>query len=226
MGIIFKLVSVLGLGYLIWRSRNTYQGAIEEGDFPDTEPAMPIASDEKVGPKNPNDVEALARTIASEAGDGTVEEQTHIGWTVRNRCEAMGKSIYDVQYPWRAQKGSNPPFSSAREAKEVHRAIARKIVETAKDADPTKGSTSFFEPILQDRLVEYGKRYRNAFPKGSPKNPSMLVPIGTKGKTVDISRFYRYFKTAADIRASWGKDSDSYNVGRFEFFRRRQRGNA
>src|SRR5262249_54005932 len=97
------------------------------------EPAAPVAlPDSPTGGGGSNiqptldELEALARVIASEAGSGTSAEQRCIAWTVRNRFR--GKSIYAKEFPWREQKGNDPPFSSARPASDSHRKLAVEVL--------------------------------------------------------------------------------------------------
>jgi len=157
-----------------------------------------------------NEIEALGRVIASEAGSGTSAEQKAIGWTVRNRFR--GKSIYAVEYPWRSQKGSDPPFASARDATDKTRALAREILNADQSQDPTGGATSFFEPRMQDIFFKAGELAR----KGETGD---RVIDGQK--LTDITRFKNYKKDAQGIRDSWGKGSAQLaRAGRFEFWGR------
>ena len=172
-------------------------------------------------PVTENEIEALARVIASEAGSGTRGEQRAIGWTARNRFNKKG-SIYETQYPWRSQKGSDPPFSSARPPKNTHRKLAREILVASASDDPTSGATAFFEPKMQDAFVEFGVLAR-AGQKGAA--------VASNGvKTSDVSRFKNYYKNADTIRQNWkygqlkngkrrgGGDALVAKAGRFEFW--------
>jgi len=168
------------------------------------EPPMQILAPELAA----NEVEALARVIGSEAGNGTSAEQRAIGWTVRNRFR--GKSIYDGEFPWRSQKGSNPPFASARPASDAHRKLAREILSTNQSQDPTGGSTSFFEPRMQDAFYKAGAMARSG-ETGSRNIDG--VPIS------DITRFKNYNYDAKALREKWLKGSALYAIaGRFEFW--------
>jgi hypothetical protein len=181
----------------------------------DGEPAKPVEPEEigsgDVGagiPTTQDEVEALARTIASEAGSGTLDEQCAIGWTVRNRFR--GKSIYATQYPWRSQKGSNPPFASARPASDSHRKLAAEILTAPQSQDPTGGATSFFEPRMQDAFAKAG-----AMARAGETGDRVIDGV----KLSDITRFKNYKKNADEIRKSWSKGSAPYaTVGRFEFW--------
>lgn len=154
------------------------------------------------------EIEALARIIASEAGSGTPAEQTAIAWTARNRFR--GKSIYATQYPWRSQKGSDPPFSSAQPAKDAHRDLARKVLAADQSEDPTGGATSFFEPRMQDAFAKAG-----ALARAGETGDRVIDGV----KLSDITRFKNYKKDAAAIRASWSPGSALYaRAGRFEFW--------
>ena len=103
-----------------------------------------------------DDLEALARVIASEVGRGTDAERAAVGWTVRNRARRRGISIARlVCHPacgpqWEAE-GKLRPFSSARAASDAERRMAAGIL-TAWEA-PTRGAIAFIEPALQDQLA-------------------------------------------------------------------------
>lgn len=191
--------------------------AIASG-FGEDEPAPPVPIDPEA-PTSPvipsvdptidqDEVDALARVLASEAGSGTSAEQRGIAWTVRNRFR--GKSIYKGETPWRAQYGSNPPFSSARPATDATRAFAKQILSQDASQDPTGGATSFFEPRMQDIFAKAGAMARDG---------------GTGDRVIDgvtlhdITRFKNYKKNAAQIREKWGHGSALYAAaGRFEFW--------
>lgn len=179
----------------------------------DAEPAPPVDFEGPVTggsgiPLDEREVEALARVVASEAGSGTRAEQLGIAWTVRNRFR--GKSIYAVQYPWRSQKGSDPPFSSARPAKPEHYALARQVLAADQSEDPTGGATSFFEPRMQDIFFKAGEMARRG-------ETGDRVIDGVK--LTDITRFKNYKKDADTIRQNWSKGSAVVaTAGRFEFW--------
>lgn len=209
-------------------------GAFLTGLGEDAVPAAPLP----VGPPLPpnwtpppavsqdaREIEALDRTIASEAEGGSAAEQRAIGWTVRNRFTGRGASIAATQLPPRQQNGSDPPFSSDRPGTAATRAIALQVLSAPAGSDPTGGATAFFEPKLQDVLVRYGVQYRAAHPGGKVRNPSMIV-TQANGKPLDISRFYNYNKPAAQIRSDWTKGGDRLlaTVGRFEFYGRPAKG--
>lgn len=202
---IFPLILIFGGGVAILAI------ALTAGD--DEEPAAPVPF---VGPPTGSsgiqlvdaEVEALARIIASEAGSGTLAEQRAIGWTARNRFR--GKSIYAEQFPWRAQKGSDPPFSSARPAGKEHIALAREILLADQSADPTGGSTSFFEPRMQDIFFKAGELAR-----AGQTGDRVIDGV----KLTDITRFKNYKKDATTIRKNWSSGSTIYaTAGRFEFW--------
>ena len=102
-----------------------------------------------------DEVEALARVITSEANGYTEAERTAIAWTVRNRAAKRRVSIAKlVCTPTCGPCCDGRPFSSAREATATNRELARRVLAVPAAADPTHGATAFFEPRVQDRLVE------------------------------------------------------------------------
>lgn len=179
----------------------------------DGEPAAPVQLADVPGggsgiPSTQDEVEALARVIASEAGSGTPAEQRAIAWTVRNRFR--GKSIYQKEFPWRSQSDSNPPFASARPASDAHRALARAVLAADQSEDPTGGATSFFEPKMQDLFFKAGVMAR-----AGETGDRVIDGV----KLTDITRFKNYKKDADGVRKSWGKGSAIYaTAGRFEFW--------
>lgn len=119
------------------------------------------AGDARAGPIEPtaiDDVDALARVITSEADRYTEAERTAIGWTVRNRARKRGTSIAKlVCSPDCGPCCQGRPFSSARPATTINRQLAAKILVAPQADDSTQGSTSFFEPHVQDLLVAAGR---------------------------------------------------------------------
>lgn len=201
------VAGIIGVGIGTWRLLTGAEGEpaapvpLPQGDVTPTIPSASPSADAK-------EIEALARTIASEAGSGTLAEQKAIGWTVRNRFR--GKSIYATQYPWRAQKGGDPPFSSARPANDAHLRLAREILAADQSQDPTGGATSFFEPKMQDLFAKAGEMARNG-------ETGDRVIDGVK--LTDITRFKFYRKNADQIREKWYKSNTIYAIaGRFEFW--------
>lgn len=155
-----------------------------------------------------NEVEALARVIASEARSASEAVKRAIGWVVRNHFR--GRSIYSVEYPWRAQKGNDPPFSSARDATDATRKLAREILAADQSQDPTKGATSFFEPKMQDVFAKAG-----ALARAGETGERVIDGV----KLSDITRFKAYKKDAATIRQNWSKGSRLYAIaGPFELW--------
>lgn len=192
--------------------------AVIATSFSDGEPVAPVPLPEDFYTMptpspitlDPNEIEALARVIASEAGSGTPAEQRAIAWTVRNHFRAKKKSIYSVEYPWRSQNGSNPPFSSARAANDSHRALAKQILSAPQEQDPTGGATSFFEPKMQDVFFKAGEMAR-----AGQTGDRVIDGV----KITDITRFKNYRKNAQQIREKWGNGSALYaTAGRFEFW--------
>jgi hypothetical protein len=111
--------------------------------------------DDRGGDEERDDVEALARVITSEANGYSEAERTAIAWAARNRARKRGVSIAKlVCSPKCGPCCNGRPFSSARVATAVNRELARRVLEASQSDDPTHGATAFFEPRVQDMLVE------------------------------------------------------------------------
>jgi hypothetical protein len=132
-----------------------------------------------------DDVLALARTITSEAGDGTPAEREMVGWVVRNRARAAGVSIQKlVCQPECGPCCQGRPFSSARSPAAADLGLAMRVLVAPASGDPTGGATSFFEPALQDKWVAEGRpgykltasQVRDRWRKEG------LVPVATIGR--------------------------------------------
>jgi hypothetical protein len=116
------------------------------------------------GPQAADDVDALGRVITSEADRYSERERRAIGWTVRNRARRRGVSIARlVCYPSCGAQGPigkgypARPFSTARAATAKNLALAREILAAPQSDDPTGGALAFFEPKVQDLLVQQGR---------------------------------------------------------------------
>ena len=108
----------------------------------------------------PDEVEALARIITSEAGSGPIAERMALGWTARNRARAGRPPVNIARLvcaPCGESSGNARPFSSRMPATAANRELAAMILASPQSEDPTQGAESCFEPGLQDRLYAAGK---------------------------------------------------------------------
>lgn len=210
-------VGATGAGGVLYLALDWLFGSGEGEPAPPTAlsetPSSALSGASGIDP-TPDEVEALARVIASEAGRGTRTEQKAIAWTVRNRFRGgsiySGKGKNGGEYPWREQRGSNPPFASSKDATDATRALAREVLTADQLQDPTGGATSFFEPKLQDVLAEAG-----ALARAGETGSRVIDGV----KLSDITRFKAYKKSADDVRKSWSPGSAHYaTAGRFEFW--------
>ena len=105
-----------------------------------------------------DEVEALARVIASEVGRGTLAERVAIAWCARNRARVRGTMIARlVCSPCGKSQGNRRPFSTMQPASPATRELAAIVLASPQSEDPTQGATSCFEPALQDRLHREGR---------------------------------------------------------------------
>jgi hypothetical protein len=100
-----------------------------------------------------DDVEALARVITNEAGDGAMDERVAIGWIARNLAARRGQSIARV-YCWPCgARGPARPFSTRDPASAANRELAAIILASPPGDDPTRGATAALDPRHQDQLA-------------------------------------------------------------------------
>jgi hypothetical protein len=192
---------------------------------------LPIEGIGGGGALDPNEVEALARVLASEASSGSDMERAAIGHCVRNRVVSDGRrSIYHMMFErpgrWKAQAGSNPPFSAAHVPSDADREFARQVLVDLQ-GNPVGNATSFFEPGQQDLCARFGQQYRDGGGSESDATP--------QGSAPHRWRFRRYHADARTIRERWTAPKGTYphgrdkpggygltfvaTVGRFEFYR-------
>jgi hypothetical protein len=109
------------------------------------------------GPTPTNEVEALARVLASEVGSYTLQERLVVGWAVRNRARHRKTTIVKlVCSPTCGRCCKGRPFSSYEPPKQADLDLARDILSRPQSDDPTIDAGAFFEPALQDYLVAHG----------------------------------------------------------------------
>lgn len=107
----------------------------------------------------PDEAEALARVITSEAGSPRYsdEERRRIAWTVRNRARRRGVTIARLVCSPCGPQGKARPFASSQGATLASLKLAREVLAAPASADPTGGALAFFEPRVQDALVAQGR---------------------------------------------------------------------
>lgn len=153
-----------------------------------------------------DDVEALARVIASESGRGIPDERLFIAWAVRNRAAARRVSIARLvcsphcgPQSERINGKGVRPFSSRQSPRAVDRELARFVLSQPASADPTGGATSFIEPRLQDELHNAGRKDHRSYAEVRERWMRRgEVPIGMVG------RFEFWRKGAAPTAAPTG----------------------
>jgi hypothetical protein len=123
-------------------------------------PRHPTRNHEMPRAEDLDEVTALARVIASEAGSRkkySDAERAVIGWAVRNAAKKRGVTIARlVCTPTCGKCCHGRPFSSAEPPGRDDLTIAAVIVASADEDDPTFGATSILEPATQDYLFRIG----------------------------------------------------------------------
>ena len=109
-------------------------------------------------PREVDDIEALARVIQSEIGNGTRTQQRHVAWTARNLAIERDQSIAQMVCTPCGPQQRGRPVSSRQEPQDSHREIAKKVLTSPVAHDPTGGATHFLNPQLQNTLARQGKR--------------------------------------------------------------------
>jgi hypothetical protein len=107
-----------------------------------------------------DDVEALARVITSEIGNGSIAERVAVGWIARNLAREQRGSASVARLvcsPCGESSGNARPFSTRLPATAQNRELAAMILASPQSEDPTQGATHCFEPGLQDRLHASGR---------------------------------------------------------------------
>lgn len=97
---------------------------------------------------DPDDVEGLARALASEAPATrySSEERIAIAWTAMNWCNAIRRDLSKIMLPPHHQKGHW--CSTIQESTDSDIATAYECLN-GDHGDPTGGAVSFFEPALE-----------------------------------------------------------------------------
>jgi hypothetical protein len=147
------------------------------------------------------EVEALARTITSEAGAESQDVRVRIGWAVRNRARHdAGGSIHRLQAPGGVYgpQGGRRPFSSAEKAVGRDLRLAAFILALPWEDDPTGGADSFVEPTLQNVMARLGTAYRAG--GGSCED---VVPRGRHAGSRSHFRSRCYGKSYEAVREEW-----------------------
>lgn len=110
-----------------------------------------------VGEFSNDDVEALARMLASEDPTQPDNVQQALAWTAVNMANRKGKTVYELLAPdgkYGPQSGRYA--STANSATDRFRNVARSVLDGSV-TDPTPGAIQFDHPATQDWLYEHGK---------------------------------------------------------------------
>lgn len=111
-----------------------------------------------IGDFTDNDVEALARMLASENPREADYVQVALAWTAKNMADKRGITVFQLLEPDGELGGSQAGkyASTANPATDHFRAIARSVLDGSVD-DPTPGAIQFDNPDTQNVLYERGK---------------------------------------------------------------------
>jgi hypothetical protein len=109
-----------------------------------------------------DDVEALARVIRSEAGVSPIQHRVHIAWATRNLAAERGQTVAAMACSPCGPQRRGRPVSSRQRATRADRRLARQVLGSPRQLDPTGGATHFLNPALQDHLAaRRAPGYRN-----------------------------------------------------------------
>lgn len=108
---------------------------------------------------------AMARNIASEAGQGSGAEKLAIGEVLLNRAR-RGKGVTSLTLKdgsfFARQRGSNPPVSSVRDPN-WEDIVAAELVLTGRSGNISRGATHYFSPRAMDFLFRREQVRRDRF---------------------------------------------------------------
>lgn len=137
------------------------------------------------------DVEALARMLASENPRGSLALWVEQCWTQIN-SRRRGQSLYDriTGSLGFGPQGGRRPVSTAQPAEETHRIVARLVLLGAELSRWARRARKFFEPDTQDRMFALGEIAREKLRNGEPL-------------TAEERRALPHTKNAAAVRSEW-----------------------
>ncbi len=191
VGVTLALVGAAAVGGFLWwsRRRKSDEAPLYNASDPSGAPAYYAA----------DDVEALGRVITSEANRYSLVERKAIAWTVRNRAKKRSVSIVRLVCSPCGPQGPGRPFASSRSATVENLRLARDVLAAPESDDPTRGALAFYEPGVQDKLVNENRR---------------LIAAGQPPK------YPGYRLDSAEVRAKWIREGQQPKgtVGAFEFF--------
>jgi hypothetical protein len=139
-----------------------------------------------------DDVEALARMIASEDPNASLIVQQGIAWAAKNEADRRGLSVFDLLEP-----NGNPGPQTGRYASTVNpstqitRSIAYDVL-SGKTDDPTRGSIQFDNPGTQDKLYAAGKVSKDADDVAAERQSDGKEMVTLPGVPATSIRFWRY----------------------------------
>lgn len=168
-------------------------GTEPKPDEPDAAPLPP-----RLRGYGDDDLEAAARMLASENGNGSRALWTELIWS-QIRARKTGETLYEritAGSGWghqgeKAWPGRVRPVSTDQDAEPKHRAFAEEVLAGLHPSS-LPDSIAFFEPAQVDRAHRIAVRAREKEKKGLPL-------------TEQEKRLRHYTKTADEVRAEWGK---------------------
>jgi hypothetical protein len=143
-----------------------------------------------------DDREALARAVESELGGRPDDELRAAAWSMRNRADDLGVSVYAMLAPnglYGSSQKSGGYASTRRAATEKSRQIAGTVLDAVNADDSTGGAIDFWVPAQQQKMRALGDVYRATASSGD----------ATKAKQYER---YADYGTENDVRAQQAKD--------------------
>jgi len=139
-----------------------------------------------------DDVEAMARMIASENPRDPAIIQQAIGWTARNYAALKGKTVANLLMPGGIPGQQAGRYASTADpATDATRSVAFDVL-SGKVSDPTGGAIQFDAPNTQDKLYAAGKVRLDAAGVAASRESEGKEVVYLPGVDPNYMRWWRY----------------------------------